>query len=57
MVGADGEGAGARGKRGALLGCIGRGEGYSPPSKVASLCPATVSLKASASFNGICNCQ
>ena len=28
-----------------------------PPSKAPSLCPATVSLTASASFNGICNRQ
>ena len=39
-------------------GCIGRGGGTThPPSRAPSLCPATVPLAASASFNGICNRQ
>ena len=37
-------------------GCIGRGGG-TPPSRAPSLCPATVSLTPSASFNGIYNRQ
>ena len=39
-----------------LQGCIGRGGGTRPPpSRLPSLCPATVSRTASASLNGICN--
>ena len=33
------------------------GEVPPPPSRAPSLCPATVSLTASASFNGMCNRQ
>ena len=36
-------------------GCIGRGEAPPSPSRAPSLCPATVPLTPSASFNGICN--
>ena len=39
-----------------MQGCIGRGT-PSPTSWAPSLCPATVSLTASASFDGICNRQ
>ena len=40
-------------------GCIGRGGGGNPPppSRASRLCPATVSMTASASFSGICNRQ
>ena len=38
-------------------GCIGKGGEPPPPSRAPSLCPATVSLAASAGFNGICNRQ
>ena len=43
-------GAGEGGGKG--QGCIGRGGGTAPPSRAPSLCPATVSLTPSASFNG-----
>ena len=36
-------------------GCIGRWGGSPSPSRAPSLCPTTVSLTPSASFNGICN--
>ena len=43
---------------GAGQGCIGRAGGTPPPpSRAPSLCPATVSLTASASVNGTCNRQ
>ena len=41
-------------------GCIGKGGGVPPPpppSRAPSLCPATVSLTASASFDGVRNRQ